>query len=141
MDHPITPQHLALKAIIYVRQSTTKQMRDNKGSTAYQRAQKEHALRWGWKEENIEIIDDDLGLSGTSTRRRGGFKRLQQLVAGEQVGRILVSGLDRLTRSVADCRDLLRLFQATGTLLFVNGVPVDLDDLVGALSKGEPTGQ
>ena len=65
--HPlITPDHLRRLAIVYVRQSTEEQVRDNTGSTEYQRGLVEVARALGWEESQIQIIDEDLGRSGSS---------------------------------------------------------------------------
>ncbi len=78
--HPlITSDHLRRLAIIYVRQSTEEQVRDNVGSTEYQRGLVEVARALGWDESQIQIIDEDLGKSGSSTERRKGLQRLQTL--------------------------------------------------------------
>jgi DNA invertase Pin-like site-specific DNA recombinase len=51
----------------------------------------ERALELGWPRKRVEIIDDDLGRSGTSMEGRPGFQRL---VAEVSLGRIgLVLGL------------------------------------------------
>jgi hypothetical protein len=60
----IKSRHLARKAVVYVRQSTARQVAENDGSTAYQRAQADHARRWVFTQ--VEINEEDLGLSGRS---------------------------------------------------------------------------
>jgi len=52
----ITSQHLALKAIIYIRQSTLNQTLTNQESLKLQYALKQRAFELGWQENNIEII-------------------------------------------------------------------------------------
>ena len=47
--HPlITPDHLRRLAIVYMRQSTEEQVRDNVGSTEFQRGLTEVARSFGW---------------------------------------------------------------------------------------------
>ena len=62
----IKPEHLARKAIVYLRQSSEKQVRQNKESQRlqYEVAERIHAL--GWKE--VEIINSDLGSSAVAGR-------------------------------------------------------------------------
>ena len=60
----ITPHHLTRKAIIYIRQSSPHQVLTNQESLRLQYALRERAVTLGWRTEDIEIIDGDLGLSG-----------------------------------------------------------------------------
>lgn len=63
----IKTQHLRLKAIIYIFQSTPNQMFHNQESLELQYALKARAVELGWLPPNIEVIDKDLGLIGTVT--------------------------------------------------------------------------
>ena len=59
-SHPkITPEHLARKAIVYLRQSSPRQVRENQESQRlqYQMADRARALSW----TQVETIDIDLG--------------------------------------------------------------------------------
>ena len=60
----ITKKHLEPLALVYLRQSTLIQVRENKESTARQYALAEGAARLGWESSKIAIIDADLGVSG-----------------------------------------------------------------------------
>jgi DNA invertase Pin-like site-specific DNA recombinase len=66
----ITPQHLTRKAIIYIRQSSPHQVLTNQESLRLQYALRERAVALGWRTQEIEIIDGDLGLSGAGTHYR-----------------------------------------------------------------------
>ena len=57
----IKPEHLARKAIVYLRQSSEKQVRQNKESQHLQYAVAERVRALGWKQ--VEIINSDLGSS------------------------------------------------------------------------------
>src|SRR5277367_819296 len=57
----IKPEHLARKAIVYLRQSSDKQVRQNKESQLLQYAMAERVRALGWQE--VEIINNDLGSS------------------------------------------------------------------------------
>ncbi len=129
----IRPHHLQRLACIYIRQSTARQVLENTGSTDVQRGQKEYAIRWGWPASAIEIVADDLGLSGMSTEHRKGWQALLKKVANEQVGLILAADTSRLTRSSADFETLLGVCEATNTLLAVEGVIVDPNDSANRL--------
>ncbi len=72
----ITPSHLSRLGLVYVRQSSLAQVRDNTESTARQYGLVEEAARLGWAASAIEVIDADLGLSGRSADNRAGFKEV-----------------------------------------------------------------
>lgn len=125
--HPrVKPTHLQRLAVVYLRQSTALQLRENPGSTAFQHGQREHAIRLGWPESAVVEVDEDLGLSGTSSEQRAGWRRLLKMVAAREVGAIFVTDPTRLSRSAADAEELLALCRATDTLLVVEGSIYDL---------------
>lgn len=103
----ITPLHLARKAIIYIRQSTPHQVISHQESLRLQYALKHHALGLGWNERDIEIIDNDLGLSGSTTQHREGFKEMLSRVTLGEVGIILSCEVTRLCRNCSDWYPLL----------------------------------
>ena len=81
----IKPEHLVRKAIVYLRQSSEKQVRQNKESQQLQYDLAERVRALGWKE--VEIIDDDLGASAaTGAAPREGFERVLSSVALGEVG-------------------------------------------------------
>ena len=55
INNKIKGSHLDRKAIIYIRQSTDRQVQRNKESQRLQYALQDKAKQWGWKD--IEIID------------------------------------------------------------------------------------
>ena len=113
----ITSVHLERLAVVYVRQSSAAQVRDNTESTARQYALVDEAARLGWEAERILVIDADLGLSGRSAAGRSGFKDLVGRVCVGEVGVILGLEVSRLARSSADLQRLLELCSLTDTLL------------------------
>ena len=68
LSSKITAGHLALLAIIYVRQSSARQVRENVESTQLQYRLVELARALGWPDERIVVIDEDLGLSARAWR-------------------------------------------------------------------------
>ena len=64
MSDKIKPQHLARKAIVYVRQSSAHQVHHNLESQRLQYAMQDRLQQLGWRE--IDVVDDDLG---RNTRR------------------------------------------------------------------------
>ena len=98
----ITPQHLARKAVIYIRQSTPHHVVNHQESLRLQYALHERARQLGWPDEAIDIIDDDLGLSAARAAHREGFNALVAQVTLEQVGLIVSYDVTRLSRNCSD---------------------------------------
>src|SRR6266568_717644 len=98
----ITLQHLQKKAVIYVRQSTLTQVMLNQESLRLQYALEQRAQSLGWRAEDIEVIDADLGLTGASAQHRTGFQELVTKVTLGQAGIILSSDVTRLSRNCSD---------------------------------------
>jgi hypothetical protein len=94
-------------AFVYLRQSTPAQVEHNRESTARQYALADRACQLGWSKEQVVIIDEDLGLSGSSTDKRSGFTRMTSEVALTHVGIILGLEVSRLARNNADWYRLL----------------------------------
>ena len=63
------------------------------------------------------VIDEDLGLSGSTTDKRSGFARLTSEVALAHVGIVLGLEVSRLARNNADWYRLLELCGVTDTLI------------------------
>jgi len=113
----IKPSHTQRAAYVYVRQSTPGQVEHNRESTARQYALAERACQLGWPKEQVVIVDEDLGLSGSSTDKRSGFARLTSEVALAHVGIVLGLEVSRLARNNADWYRLLELCGVTDTLI------------------------
>jgi DNA invertase Pin-like site-specific DNA recombinase len=105
----ILAHHLRRKAVIYIRQSTGHQVLTNQESQLMQRAMKEHALRLGWTEESIEIVEADTGSSAQSTAGRTGYKNLLAELAVGEIGIVLSYESTRLSRNCSDWYPLLDL--------------------------------
>ena len=113
----VTAAHLARTALLYVRQSSLKQVIHNTESAIRQYDLRGKAIALGWAASQITVIDIDQGQSGASAADREGF---QQLVAEVSLGRAgIVLGLEcsRLARNSADWHQLLELCGMTGTLI------------------------
>ena len=98
----IRSRHRDRLALVYVRQSTLQQVERHQESTRLQYGLVERALELGWPRERVEIIDDDLGRSGTSAEGRLGFQRLVAEVGLGRVGLVLGVEMSRLARSCCD---------------------------------------
>ena len=92
--HPlITPEHLRRVAVVYIRQSSEEQVRDHTGSTEFQRSLVEIVRTLGWPDSRIEMMDEDLGRSGSSSEGRTGWQRLQAMIEADQVGAVFVANI------------------------------------------------
>jgi DNA invertase Pin-like site-specific DNA recombinase len=109
--------HTQRSAFVYIRQSTPGQVEHNRESTARQYALADRACQLGWAKEQVVIIDEDLGLSGSGTDKRSGFARLTSEVALAHVGIVLGLEVSRLARNNADWYRLLELCGVTDTLI------------------------
>ena len=141
----VTAAHLSRTALLYVRQSSLKQVIHNTESAIRQYDLRGKAIALGWDASQITVIDIDQGHSGASAADREGF---QHLVAEVSLGRAgIVLGLEcsRLARNSADWHQLLELCGMTGTLICdEDGLydPRNFNDrlllgLKGALSEAE----
>ena len=112
----IKPEHLARKAIVYLRQSSEKQVRQNKESQRLQYDVAERMRALGWK--HVEIVDGDLGCSAAmASARREGFERVLSSVALGEVGIVGSREVSRLSRTDKDWCRLLEVCQIFGTLI------------------------
>jgi DNA invertase Pin-like site-specific DNA recombinase len=113
----VTAAHLSRTALLYIRQSTLKQVLHNTESAIRQYDLRGKAIALGWAADQITVIDIDQGHSGAYAADREGF---QHLVAEVSLGRAgIVLGLEcsRLARNSADWHQLLGLCGMTGTLI------------------------
>ena len=110
----ITADHLARRACVYIRQSTADQVLHNLESQRRQYALVEHARKLGW--HDVNVIDDDLGVSGSGTCRPG-FERLLKALCEGQVGAVFSIEASRLARNGRDWHTLLEFCSVVGALL------------------------
>lgn len=103
--------------MVYVRQSTVRQVVQNRESTRLQYGLADRACRLGWRREQVTVIDDDLGRSGSSTLDRPGFQRLVADVGLGHVGLVLGIEVSRLARSCRDWHQLLEMCALFDTLI------------------------
>jgi DNA invertase Pin-like site-specific DNA recombinase len=116
INNKIKESHLKRKAVIYIRQSTDRQVKKNIESQRLQYALQDKAKNWGWKD--IEIIDSDLGSSAAlGAAKRHGFERLTSLVAVGEAGVIFSREASRLSRTDKDWCRLLEVCNLFDTLI------------------------
>jgi excisionase family DNA binding protein len=138
-EHKITSSHRERTALVYLRQSSMAQVRENTESTRSQYALADKAVALGWPRTSIEVIDADLGISGKWGVTREGFTDLVTRLCSGEVGAIFGIEITRLARSNADVARLAEFAAITGTLLIdPDGVydPADVNDRVLLGFKG-----
>jgi DNA invertase Pin-like site-specific DNA recombinase len=113
----IRARHCERQAVVYVRQSTVRQVEQNRESTRLQYGLADRACRLGWRREQILVIDDDLGRSAASALNRPGFQRLVAEVGLGHVGLVLGIEVSRLARSCRDWHQLLEMCALFDTLI------------------------
>jgi DNA invertase Pin-like site-specific DNA recombinase len=116
MTGKISTEHLERGAIVYVRQSTMHQVRTHDEGRRRQYELVERARELGFS--SIEVIDDDLGCSGSGLQARPGFQRLVSMVCAVQTGAVFCLEASRLARNGRDWHHLLDLCALVGVLLF-----------------------
>jgi DNA invertase Pin-like site-specific DNA recombinase len=131
----IKPEHLARKAIVYLRQSSDKQVRQNKESQRLQYELADRMRALGWAE--VEVISSDLGSSAAiASARREGFERVLSSVALGDVGIVASREASRLSRTDKDWCRLIEVCQIFGTLIGDEQQVYDLNYLDDQLVLG-----
>ena len=112
----IKPEHLVRKAIVYLRQSSEKEVRQNleRQRLQYELAERIRGLGW----QQIEVIHSDLGCSAAvGSASREGFERVLTSVALGEVGIVVSREVSRLSRTDKDWCRLVEVCQIFGTLI------------------------
>ncbi|MGZ3602599.1 MAG: recombinase family protein, partial [Ktedonobacterales bacterium] len=141
----VTPHHLQRAALLYVRQSTMRQVFENTESTKRQYALRDRAVALGWPRDEIVVVDGDLGHTATAAGDREGFERVVTEVGMGRVGIVLGLEVSRLARNSSDWHRLLEICALADTLILdEDGVynPKEFNDrlllgLKGQMSEAE----
>ena len=115
MTEKIEEKHTSRKALVYVRQSSIHQVLHNEESRRLQYAMADRLRALGW--EDVEIIDEDLGRSGSSATKRHGFQRLVAEVCLGKVGAVAAREVSRFARNNHDWHHLIEMCSLVETLL------------------------
>jgi excisionase family DNA binding protein len=107
--------HLERAAYIYVRQSTLAQVHNNVESKKRQYALVDRAHELGW--QDVRVIDDDLGCSGSGQVQRQGFETLLADVCQGRVGAVFAIEASRLARNGQEWHRLLEFSALVNTLI------------------------
>jgi DNA invertase Pin-like site-specific DNA recombinase len=141
----VLPAHLKRRAVVYLRQSDPKQVRENRESAVNQRALTERLRELTWKPEQIVVVDGDQGVSAKHAEGRPSFQKLVADVGLGKIGIIIGYEVSRLARNNADWHRLLELCALFDTLIGdSDGIyhPRDFNDrlllgLKGTMSEAE----
>jgi len=122
-----------------------RQVYENTESTLRQYALKERLCALGWGQDNILVVDQDLGCSGAEAENREGFQKLVSEVSNGKAGAVACIECSRLSRSSSDWGRLTEYCAMTNTLLIdADGIydPNDFNDrlllgLKGTMSEAE----
>jgi DNA invertase Pin-like site-specific DNA recombinase len=115
MSNKLTPEHLRRAAVVYVRQSKPSQVIHHQESKRLQYALVDRARSLGFQQ--VTVIDDDLGRTGSGSVERPGFERLVMEVCSGQVGAVFCIEASRLARNGRDWHHLIELRGLIGVLV------------------------
>jgi DNA invertase Pin-like site-specific DNA recombinase len=108
-------EHLSRAAYVYIRQSSSQQVRFHLEGQKRQYGLAERARQLGFKE--VVVIDEDLGRSGSGQQERPGFGRLLAAVCQGLAGAVVALEASRLARNNRDWHHLVDLCALTATVL------------------------
>ena len=132
----IQPRHLQRRAEIYIRQSSPSQVTNNLESQKMQYALRDRAILLGWHENEVDVIDADLGRSGATTDGRAGFQELVAQIALGKVGILIAFDATRLARNCTHWYQLLDLCGRTDCLIADRDGVYDPTSINGRLLLG-----
>jgi DNA invertase Pin-like site-specific DNA recombinase len=115
MSDKIRPQHVARKAILYVRQSSAYQVTHNLESQRLQYAMQDRLHQLGWRD--IDVVDEDLGRSAAGTVTRTGFERMVAKVCLGNVGGVAAREVSRFARNSREWQHLVEVCRVIDTVL------------------------
>lgn len=115
MNPKLTAERLRRRAVIYVRQSSPTQLAHNHESRRRQYGLVDRARELGFIA--TEVIDEDLGRSGSGVVERPGFERLVAAVCSGEVGAVFCIEASRLARNGRDWHHLIELCGMVGAVV------------------------
>jgi len=115
MNPKLTAERLQRGAIVYVRQSTPGQVLHHQEGRRRQYALKDHARQLGFQQ--VAVIDEDLGRSGSGLVKRSGFEQVVGAVCAGTVGAVFCLEASRLARNCREWHHLIELCGMTGTVI------------------------
>jgi DNA invertase Pin-like site-specific DNA recombinase len=122
---------MATKVVGYVRVSTDDQARSGLGLAAQRAAIADEARRRGWE---LVRVYEDAGTSAKTVEHRPGLKAALDAVEGGQANGLVVSKIDRLSRSVVDFANLMARSRKKGWELVALDQGLDTTTPVGVMT-------
>jgi DNA invertase Pin-like site-specific DNA recombinase len=113
----VTAAHLSRRALLYVRQSSLKQVIHNTEPAIRHYDLRGKAISLGWAADQITVTGTGHGQSSASAADREGFQQLVAEVSLDRAGIVLGLECSRLARNNADWHQLLEICAMTGTLI------------------------
>ena len=132
----IQPRHLARRAVVYVRQSSPNQVMNNQESQRLQYALTGRVSEFGWQQDDIQVIDTDLGVTGKISEGRAGFQQLVTDVALGKVGILMAYEAQRLAHNCTHWYQLLDLCGHADCLIADRDGVYDASTINGRLLLG-----
>lgn len=117
MPGEVTRAHTTRNAYIYIRQSSQRQVLEHTSGQEVQYNLFKRARLLGWPEKNIRIIDEDLGITATGTKKRTGFEKLLAHICLGKVGAIFFLYSSRLARNGKDWHNTLLMCSLYNVLI------------------------
>jgi DNA invertase Pin-like site-specific DNA recombinase len=112
MNRELPPSVTGRAAVVYVRQSTGVQVKENLESQRRQYELADRAREYGFRD--VRVIDNDLGVSASGTMDRPGFRSLVGQICEGVVGAVFCLEASRLARNGRDWHHLLELCGLVG---------------------------
>jgi DNA invertase Pin-like site-specific DNA recombinase len=117
-----------VQAIGYLRVSTGRQADSGAGIEAQRTAILAEATRRGWAAADVQFIQETA--SGKNAKRPG-LELAREALASGDAGALVVSKMDRLSRSLLDFASIMQEAQKQGWALIALDCPVDLTTPMG----------
>ena len=115
MNPKLTAERLQRRAIVYIRQSTPHQVLHHLEGQRRQYDLQDYARQLGFQQ--VAVIDEDLGRSGSGLVERSGFQQLLDAVVSGGVGAIFCLEASRLARNGREWHGLIEFCGLTGTVI------------------------
>lgn len=115
MSEKVKPFHCSRKAILYIRQSSPYQVTHCQESQRLQYGMQVRLRQLGWND--IEVIDEDLGVSASGNQSRQGFDRMVTQVCMGTIGAVAARELSRFARNSPEWQKLIEVCRVVDTIL------------------------
>ena len=132
-DEIIGKSHRSRMAVVYVRQSSEIQVKNNTSSQIYQREQRKYAEQYGWEPNKIQIVED-MGVSASLSGNRIGFEDILKRIDNNEIGALFYHDLSRISRNTLEFHRLFVKCKIHNVLFFEDGRLIDPKDSIDAFT-------